>query len=133
MFKSRLMDITMRTQYMTCHVRLSRFNSKFEEAQVWLDREVMKKMEPVIPRKTGEFLSKIKTANEALAGTGRVQTTVPPQGRYLYPGIAPSGRPFNWTNPQTQPYWGRYVRINYKPELMEGVREILMRGEGGNG
>lgn len=129
MFKCRLMDITMRTQYMTAHIRMSQFNSRFEEAQEWLDREIMKKMEPIIPRDSGTYLGKIKEANESMVGTGRIKTTVPPQQRYLYTGIAPSGRPFKWTNPETQPYWGRYVRIHYKQELLDGVREILMKGE----
>lgn len=123
----------MRTKYMTAHVRLSRFNPKFDEAQKWLDQEIMRKMEPIIPRDTGEYLSKIKAENETRAGTGRIATTVAPQQRYLYTGIAPSGKPFNWTNPETQPFWGRYVRIHYKPELMEGVRKILMEGEKQNG
>lgn len=127
--KMRLMDISMQHEYMTAHVRLSRFNERFEEAQKWADEEIMRKMEPVIPYKTGEFLGKIKQENAAMAGTGRVRTIVPPQGRYLYPGIAPSGKPFNWTNPLTQPRWGKYTRINYKQEIVDGVREILMRGE----
>lgn len=129
MFKLRAMDITMRTQYMTAHIRLSRFNPKFDEAQKWLDRAIMRKMTPFVPKDTGEFLGKIKSENRAIAGTGRVITSVPPQGRYLYPGIAPSGKPFNWTNPQTQPRWGRYTWVTYKSYFLKGVRKILMKGE----
>lgn len=129
MFKLRAMDITMRTEYMTAHIRLSRFNPKFDEAQRWLDRAIMRKMTPVIPRDTGAFLGKIKAANKAKEGTGRIVTAVPPQGRYLYPGIAPSGKPFNWTNPQTQPRWGRYTWVTYKTYFLKGVKKILMKGE----
>ena len=129
MYKLRVMDITMKTQYMTAHIRLSRFNPKAEEAQKWLDRAIMRKMTPYVPKDTGKFLGKIKAENRAMAGSGRVRTAVPPQGRYLYPGVAPSGKPFNWTNPQTQPHWGRYTWVQHKPYFLKGVRKILMKGE----
>ena len=129
MYKLRVMDITMKTQYLTSHIRLSRFNPKAEEAQKWLDRAIMRKMTPYVPKKTGVFLSKIKAENRGMVGTGHVKTAVPPQGRYLYPGIAPSGRMFNWTNPQTQPRWGRYTWVNHKEYFLKGARKILMKGE----
>ena len=119
-------DITMKSEYMTAHIKLSVFGWRFRRAQEWLDQTIMQKMVPIIPFKTGEFLGKILNENAGKYGSGEVRTSVPPQGRYLYPGVAPSGKPFKWTNPRTQPYWGSYVIRTYKHELNQGVKEILL-------
>lgn len=118
-------DITINKGYMKARVRLSVFGGRFKRAQVWLDQEIMKRMAPFVPRRTGAFLSKIQTENASRVGTGKIVTAVPPQGKRLYPGVSSSGRPFNWTNPQTQPYWGKYTVETYKSELKEGVSRIL--------
>ena len=121
-------DFTMKSEYMTCHIRFSKFGSRFRLAQIWLDRTIMEKMKPVIPYKTGKFLSKIEAANAGGWGMGRVVTAVPPQGRYLYPGISPRGKPFNWTNPLTQPRWGQWTVNTYKKEFEDGVKHIILTG-----
>lgn len=118
-------DITINKSYMKAHVRLSIFGGRFRKAQIWVDKEVMKRMTPFIPRKTGVFLGKIQAENASRAGTGKVVTAVPPQGKALYPGVTKSGKPFNWTNPQTQPYWGKCTAQTYKKEFNDGVKRIL--------
>ena len=122
-------DITMKTGNMTAHIWLSRFNGRFAAAQKWLDQEIVNKMSPYVPFKTGEFLGKIKSQNIGLAGTGKIVTAGPPQGRALYPGISKSGNPYNWTNPQTRPRWGMYTVQAYKPELLKGVKDIIIGGK----
>lgn len=122
-------DITINKSYMKAHVRLSIFGGKFREAQIWLDQEVMRKMTPYIPRKTGVFLGKIQSENAARVGTGKIVTAVPPQGKKLYPGVSKSGKPFNWSNPQTQPYWGKYTAQTHNKEFNDGVKKILQRSE----
>ena len=122
-------DITMKTQNMECKIGLAKFNGRFRMAQIWLDRTLVEKMQPVVPYKTGEFLRKINEANAGKWGSGQIVTSVPPQGRYLYPGIAPSGKPFKWTNPLTQPRWGTYTYLTYKQEINKGVKHILLRGK----
>jgi hypothetical protein len=118
-------DITMENEFMTAHIGLSVFGGRFERAQAWLDREILKKMTPIIPYKTGAFLNRILNNNAGRAGTGEIRTSVPPQGRYLYPGVTARGIPFHWTNPKTQPYWGQYVVRTYQHELTKGVGEVL--------
>ena len=118
-------DITINESYMKAHVKLSVFGGRFRKAQIWVDKEVMKRMTPFIPKKTGAFLGKIQSANASRVGTGKIVTAVPPQGRKLYPGVTESGKPFNWTNPQTQPYWGKYTAQTYKREFNDGVKRIL--------
>ena len=124
-----LKDLTMKSQYMKCNVRFARFNGRFRLAQIWLDRKLLERMQPFVPYKTGTFLGKINAENAGKAGTGEIVTSVPPQGRYLYPGIAPSGRPFNWTNPLTQPKWGTYTYETYRDEFKRGIVHILLKGK----
>lgn len=118
-------DLTMKNRGFYAHVALSRFNPRFHKAQLWLDQTVMSLMHPIIPYKTGEFLGKILNANAGNYGTGMLKVAVPPQGRYLYPGVSPSGKPFNWSNPKTQPRWGSYIVKNHRSELNKGVRDII--------
>lgn len=122
-------DITIDEGHIKVRVKLSVFGGRFKKAQTWLDQEVLKRMTPYVPRKTGVFLGKIRAENASRVGTGKVVTAVPPQGKILYPGVSRSGKPFNWTNPQTQPYWGKYTTQTYKKELNDGVKRIL-KGKG---
>ena len=118
-------DLTMRNRYLDCKIALSRFNPKFEAAQLWLDQTIMQKAIPIIPYKTGAFLGRILEANGGQYGTGRIKMAVPPQGRYLYGGVSRSGKPLHYTNPRSVPFWGMYVIRTYRHELVEGVRRII--------
>lgn len=119
-------DLTMRNRYLTCKVALSRFNPKFDKAQMWLDQTTMQYMIPIIPYKTGAFLGRILEANAGQYGTGMLKAAVPPQGRYLYNGVCRfCGKPLKYTNPKTVPYWGKYVIREHRHELVEGVRRIV--------
>lgn len=123
-------DITMQNQYITAHIGLAKYGWRFAEAQKWFDRKMLEKMQPVLPRKTGEFREKINAANATRIGTGIIVTSVPPQGRKLYQGFNPrTGIKYNWTNPLTQPRWGTWVYQTYKPELLKGVRQIIIKGK----
>lgn len=122
-------DVTIKRGYLNAHIKLSVFGPRFQQAQKWLDKRIMKRMEPYVPRKTGVFLGKIKKANRASAGTGKITTAVPPQGKRLYPGVTETGKPFNWTNPNTQPYWGRYTYREHREEFNKGVKKILLGGK----
>ena len=122
-------DITMKTQNMTCNIKMAKFNGRFRRAQIWLDRTLIEKMKPYIPYKTGDFQSRIVQANAGTWGTGEITTAVPPQGKYLYPGISPrTGKPFKWTNPQTQPRWGTFTYQTYKPDFIRGILHIIAKG-----
>lgn len=118
-------DITLKNETMTARIGLSIFGWRFLKAQKWLDQEIMNKMEPVIPYRTGAFLAKIKNDNAGRIGTGVIRTAVPPQGQKLYPGVTSKGVPFHWTNPNTQPFWGQYVVRTYRHEFVKGVRKII--------
>lgn len=129
MDKSAYRDIDMRMSNLTAHVNLGKYGPRAEKAQRWLESEIVRKMIPVMPRKTGNLLGEIQSVNSVLNGSGRVRVAQS-YGVYLYSGVSKkSGKPFNWTNPQTQPRWGHYVLETYGPELKKGVNDIL-KGKG---
>ena len=126
LFDPKFKDITMETQYLKAHVGLSIFGGRFKKAQEWLEQEFVRKMTPFVPYKTGEFLGKILNENARSYTDGKIITSVPPQGRKLYPGVSNKGIPFNWTNPQTKPMWGEYTALTYKADFINGVRDIIL-------
>lgn len=123
-------DITMKEEHMACNIKLSKFGWRFEQAQKWLEKSFMEKMRPVIPYRTGKFLSKLEALNASHLGGGKVYTSAPPQGRRLYNGINPNtGMPYHWTNPLTQPRWGSWVVETYGAELKQGVIKVILTGK----
>ena len=134
LIRPKFEDITMDELHIKCRIGLAKFGWRFQRAQEWLDRKMVEKMQPVVPYKTGEFLSKINAENAGKWGSGEVVTAVPPQGRYLYPGINyRTGLPFKWTNPLTQPRWGTYTYQTYKQEFNRGIKHILLKGKNPDG
>ena len=127
--KPKYEDITMERGFLTCYIGLSKYGWRFKKAQEWLDREIMRKMEPIMPRKTGNLINRTKEINETFAGSGIVKTysaLFANYGHRLYPGVNPkTGKPYHWTNPKTQPYWGQYVVRTYQHELKKGVEDII--------
>lgn len=126
-------DIDIDTLEMKAHVRLSQFGGRFQKAQTWLDKQVSIRMTPFVPRKTGDFLRRIQNYNSSRIGTGVIVVAVPPQGKKLYPGVSKSGKPYKWSNPETQPYWGQYTMQTYGKELNEGVKRIILGKDARNG
>lgn len=110
---------------MSANIRLSVFGGRFEKAQLWLDREIMNDMRPLVPYRTGIFLKKIEANNRVFAGTGRVVTAVPPQGKWLYGGVTKSGKPIHYTNPLSVPQWGAVVVQRNLGKYKAGVKERL--------
>ena len=121
-------DIVLKEDSIKAKVGLFRWNKKFDEAQIWLEKAILEKAKPIIPYKTGVFLGQIMEAHGGREGSGRVIMSAPPQGHYLYKGVSRfSGKPLHYTNPRTVPYWGQFVIRTYKHELKEGVENILRR------
>jgi len=127
-FGADFQDFTYKSEYVKANVHFSKFGGRFRLAAIWLDRTFMEKMKPVVPYKTGKFLSRLEAANAGGWGMGRIVTSSPPQGRYLYGGISRSGKPFRWTNPLTQPRWGQWTYQTYQQEFNEGIKHIITTG-----
>lgn len=70
----------------SANVSLKRFEKQFEQAQFWLDSQVMADMVPFMPMQSGTFINVTRGMSAALAGTGTVIAAAPPMGRYLYEG-----------------------------------------------
>lgn len=70
----------------TASLDLSRFEGQFQEAQEWLDVEVMNDMKPHMPKETGNFIQRTQAMSSAMVGTGIVVAAAPPYGRFLYEG-----------------------------------------------
>lgn len=126
-FRPEFEDFTYMTGDVKCKIHFSKFGWRFKRAQEWLEKTFVEKMTPVMPRKTGALVNKTIQVNAQNYGDGWIKTYGIDYGRRLYGGINPkTGKPWNWTNPDTQPYWGEYVVLQYGPELKQGVKDIIL-------
>ena len=131
LFRPTFKNFTMKDGHMSANIKFSAFGGRFRAAQLWLDREIMKDMRPLIPYRTGIFRKKIEANNRVFAGTGRIVTAVPPQGKWLYSGVTKSGKPIHYTNPQSVPQWGAVTVQQNLAKYRAGVKERLKgKGEG---
>ena len=129
-FQPEFEDFTLMTGDLRCHIKFSKFGWRFKKAQTWLEKTIVEKMTPFVPYRTGALLNRTIQENAANYGDGIVRTYGLPYGEKLYSGINPkSGEPWHWTNPLTKPYWGEYTVQQYKPELVKGVKDIIIHGE----
>ena len=79
-------DIRAQSVNASMHVDLSRFESQYERAQMWMDTNCMRYMVPYMPMVTGNFIHNTMLRSAALAGSGYVCAGASPQGMYLYHG-----------------------------------------------
>ncbi len=127
-FQPRFKDFTFKDGHMSAKIRFSVFGGRAKKAQIWLDREIMKDMYPLIPIRTGIFRKTIESVNRIFEGTGRVTTAVPPQGKWLYGGVTKSGKAIHYTNPLSVTKWGQVTIDNNREKYKQGVKERL-KGE----
>lgn len=81
-------------------VRLDRFEEQFQDAQYWLDTNVMTDMIPFMPMQTGTLINLTRAMSAAVAGTGQVYAAAPPYGRFQYMGKV-------MIDPETGSPWAR--------------------------
>lgn len=81
-------------------INLDRFAAQFNEAQYWLDTQVMQSMVPYMPMITGNLIQRTMAESSTLAGSGVVAAGVPPYGRFLYMGKV-------MIDPVTRSAWAR--------------------------
>ena len=119
-------DFTFLSDSVKCRINFSKYGWRFRKAQEWLEQKFVEKMVPVMPRKTGNLVNRTIQKNDVSHKDGRVETIGVDYGKKLYSGINPkTGKPWHWTNPLTQPYWGEYVINEYESELVDGVKDII--------
>lgn len=122
-------------------VDLSRFEKQYQEAQFWLDSQVMTDMVPYMPHQTGTFINVTRAMSAALAGSGEVVAASPPMGRFLYEGTvmvdpvtnspwARKGakkvvteRNLTYSNPKATPHWFDTAKQNHGKAWVDGVKK----------
>lgn len=140
-------------------VSLNRFEKQFQEAQWELDGMVMNSMVPFMPMNDGNFIKLTKERSAALQGTGKVVAGAPPQGRYLYMGVAmvdketgrgpfyipgvgyryrkgteliPTNRPLNYDkskHPNATDHWFDAAKEKDGAKWIKGVKKIAGGGK----
>ena len=128
-------------------VSLNRFEKQFQEAQFWLDGQVMNDMVPYMPHRDGIFVNLTKMRSAALQGTGKVVAGAPPQGRFLYEGkvmVDPvtgspwarkgakkvvTERPLTYNNPKATPHWFDTAKDAHGKSWVKGVKRIAGGGK----
>lgn len=128
-------------------VSLNRFEKQFQEAQFWLDGQVMNDMVPYMPHRDGTFVNLTRIRSAALQGTGKVVAGAPPQGRFLYEGkvmVDPvtgspwarkgakkvvTERPLTYSNPKATPHWFDTAKDAHGKAWVKGVKKIAGGGK----
>lgn len=125
----------------------NRFEKQFQEAQFWLDGQVMNDMVPYMPHRDGIFINLTRLRSAALQGTGKVVAGAPPQGRFLYEGkvmVDPvtgspwarkgakkvvTERPLTYSNPKATPHWFDTAKDAHGKSWVKGVKRIAGGGK----
>lgn len=128
-------------------VSLNRLEKQFQEAQFWLDGQVMNDMVPYMPHRGGTFVDLTRMRSAALQGTGKVVAGAPPQGRFLYEGkvmVDPvtgspwarkgakkvvTERPLTYSNPKATPHWFDTAKEAHGKAWVKGVKRIAGGGK----
>lgn len=131
----------------TVDVSLNRFEKQFQDAQYYLDGEVMNDMVPYMPHRDGIFVNLTRMRSAALQGTGKVIAGAPPQGRFLYGGkvmVDPvtgspwarkgakkvvTDRPLTYSNPKATPHWFDTAKEKHGQSWIKGVKRIAGGGK----
>ena len=128
-------------------VSLNRFEKQFQEAQYYLDSQIMNDMVPYMPHRDGNFVNVTRLQSAALAGSGIVVAAAPPMGRFLYEGkvmVDPvtgspwarkgakkvvTARPLTYSNPKATPHWFDTAKDAHGKAWVKGVKRIAGGGK----
>lgn len=131
----------------TIDVSLNRFEKQFQDAQYYLDGEIMNDMVPYMPHRDGIFVNLTRMRSAALQGTGKVIAGAPPQGRFLYEGkvmVDPvtgspwarkgakkvvTEQPLTYSNPKATPRWFDTAKEKHGKSWIKGVKKIAGGGK----
>ena len=128
-------------------VSLNRFEKQFQEAQYYLDSQIMNDLVPYMPHRDGNFVNVTRLQSAALAGSGKVVAAAPPMGRFLYEGkvmVDPvtgspwarkgakkvvTERPLTYSNPKATPHWFDTAKDAHGKAWVKGVKRIAGGGK----
>ena len=102
---------------------LSRFNSKYELAQKYLDSEVLRDSAPYVPFRTGNLMNSGNTGT--VIGSGNVIYNAPYAKRVYY------GNNMNFSklkHPQATAQWFEKAKAAKRDAWLKGVQRIVKGG-----
>ena len=123
-------------------VKLDRFEKQFQEAQYYLDGQVMNDMVPYMPQRSNALINLTRLNSAALQGTGKVYAAYAIYGRYQYMGkvmVDPdtkspwskpgakkivTERPLTYGNPKATPKWFDTAKEKHGKSWVKGVKRI---------
>lgn len=129
------------------NVNLNRFEKQFQEAQYYLDGQVMNDMIPYMPHRDGTLVNLTRMQSAALQGSGKVIAAAPTTGRFLYEGkvmVDPitgspwarkgakkvvTERPLTYSNPKATPHWFDTAKDAHGKSWIKGVKRIAGGGK----
>lgn len=136
-------DIDIEADGIQIHVNTSDLMERANDAQFWLDSQIMTDMVPLMPHQTGTFINVTRARSAALAGSGNVVAAAPPMGRFLYEGkvmVDPetgspwaragakkivTDRPLKYSNPSAVPHWFEAAKEKHLSEWIDGVKKKI--------
>lgn len=136
-------DIDIKADGVQIHVNTSDLMERANDAQFWLDSQIMTDMIPLMPHQTGTFINVTRARSAALAGSGKVVAAAPPMGRFLYEGkvmVDPetkspwaragakkivTDRPLKYSNPSAVPHWFEAAKGKHLSEWIDGVKKKI--------
>lgn len=92
--------VTVHGKFTDINIDLQRIADNTKKAQFALDTQVMRDMNPLMPRQTGAFIQLTQARSAANAGHGIVYAGVGPMGHYLHTGKV-------MVDPETGSPWAR--------------------------
>lgn len=94
-----------------------------------LKERMMADIEPIMPRRTGAFISDTKAENKSASRTEFVAAPNRPYTEYLWNGVRGDGTPIHWTNPNTEPRWFESAMNEHREEWLQLVKETIINGK----
>lgn len=127
-------------------INLNRFEKQYQDAQIYLDREVMNGMKPYMPLRDGMLVKLTSEQSEVYEGTGKVYAAYTSYGRFQYGGkvMVDSVTGSTWarkdakkeltdealtySNPKATPHWFDTAKNNHGQAWIRGVKRIAGGG-----
>lgn len=104
----------------------ARMRGKFDDAQVFVDNEVLRYSQPLIPFRSGTLVRSGKVGT--VLGSGLVQYTVP-YARFQYYKTAQS-RSYD---SRRGGKWFERMKTAHRKDILDGAKKIMRRGGGAFG
>ena len=132
------------------NIDFGKVSDRINQAQYWLDNQIMTDMVPMMPHQTGTFVNLTRARSASVTGTGMVYAAAGPYGRFQYMGkvmVDPTtnspwarkdakkiliDKNLTYSNPQAVPRWFDEAKKLHGQEWIQGVSDIIGGKNGRN-